>query len=65
MAERVRKGGRPPKGRTVHLNHRCTPEWRAWVNEFAASEGEPVPEVLAKALDFYSRHRRFKAPPQR
>ncbi len=60
-----KRGGRPDRGRTVHINHRCTPEWREWVNAFARSEGEPVPDLMAKAFDFYSRHRRFKAPPER
>lgn len=60
-----RKGGRPNKGRTAHIHHRCTPEWLAWVNEFAASEDEHVPDLMAKAFDAYARLRRFKAPPER
>jgi len=60
-----RKRGRPDRGRTVNINHRCTPAWRAWVNAFAEVEGLPVPDVLARAMDFYSRHRRFRPPPDR
>lgn len=63
--ETERKGGRPPKGRTVNINHRCTPAWREWINEYASTKGKVVADLLAEALEVLARLDRYKSPPSR
>ena len=60
-----RKVGRPGRGRTSHLHQRCTPEWLAWLNDFASAEDVPVVELISRAVDLYAGVRRHDAPPAR
>jgi hypothetical protein len=63
LMENPRKGGRPDRGRTVHINHRCTPAWRDWVNAYARSKRKAVADLIAEALEVLARLDRFDPPP--
>ena len=59
---RPRRDG-PPRETVVAL--KGSPEWKAWLDQFAGHCRLGLADTIEQSLDYYARERRFTRPPKR